>query len=94
MLLKYSNGWGHLIMSLVTMAAGMYLVVSGSQPGLGITLVGLVTSAWFIPGAAKQVSNEIKQDAVPTIAQNVAQVVAKSTGPLPIVLDKKDAGSV
>jgi hypothetical protein len=69
-LLTYSNGWGHLIMSIATMAAGIFLIVYG-QTALGSSLLGIVTAAWFVPGAAKQV------------AQNVAQEVASTTkGPV------------
>lgn len=60
MILKYSNGWGHLIMSLVVMGVGMYLYNVGAQ-GVGIGLISLVTAAWFVPGAAKQVAVEVKE---------------------------------
>ncbi len=59
-LLKYSNGYGHLIMSIATMAAGVFLIVFG-QVALGASIIGLVTSAWFIPGAAKQVATSVQE---------------------------------
>lgn len=87
-LLKYSNGWGHLIMSLATMAAGLYLIVmskDSSYVGIGFGLLTLVTSAWFVPGAAKQVAYQVEQQqasaqtAVQTAAVAAAQVVAQTT---------------
>ncbi len=57
-LLKYSNGWGHLIMSLATMAAAVFLIAIG-QVTLGSSMIGLVTTAWFVLNAAKQVAYQV-----------------------------------
>lgn len=78
MLLKYSNGWGHLIMSVLVLTAGIYLVVSGQQTTLGISMVSIVVSAWFIPNAAKQVATEVQQKATPAA---IAQTIATATVP-------------
>ena len=59
-LLKYSNGWGHLIMSLAVLAVGVWLILAGYAP-YGISMIGLVTTAWFVPGAAKQVAHEVSE---------------------------------
>ncbi len=56
--LKYSNGWGHLIMSLACLGVGVYLLILGYAT-IGISLIATVSAAWFVPGAAKQVANGV-----------------------------------
>jgi hypothetical protein len=62
---QYSNGWGHLIISIVLISIGALFVLlpqaSSSIQGVGISLVLTVSGAWFIPGAAKQVLNQVQQ---------------------------------
>lgn len=64
-ILNYSNGWGHLIMSIAFLIAAMLLILFPSTPpdvkGIGIGLVFTVSGAWFIPGAAKQVLNQVQK---------------------------------
>lgn len=81
-MLQYSNGWGHLIMSLVGMGCGMYLIMHGGDAnGIGIGLVTTVSAAWFIPNAAKQVAYQVAQtqhenaQQQAAVAQKVAEVV-------------------
>jgi uncharacterized membrane protein HdeD (DUF308 family) len=61
---QYSNGWGHLIMSIVLIAVGCLFVLlpgtNGDIHGVGIMLVTTVSGAWFIPGAAKQVLSQVQ----------------------------------
>lgn len=80
-LLKYSNGWGHLIMSLASLAAGVFLTIYGNSmyAASGIGLIGLVTSAWFVSGAAKQVATEVNSQASVTAAAQVVQNAAVQT---------------
>lgn len=93
MLLKYSNGWGHLIMSVITMAVGVYLVI-GPAKAIGAGLIATVTAAWFVPGSAKQVSQQVTQNLGDQVVQNVAQAVADTVAetvktnsqPLPVVI--------
>lgn len=62
--LKYTNGVGHLIMSVVGMIGGLLLILLTQDPtarGIGITLVLTVQAAWFIPGSAKQVAYEVQK---------------------------------
>lgn len=76
-LLKYSNGWGHLIMSIVVLAVGLILILlSPPNAGYGIGLVTTVVSAWFISGAAKQVAYESQKTTQETAAQVVSTAVA------------------
>jgi hypothetical protein len=81
-LIKYSNGYGHLIMSVVTMAAALYLV-NINQVILGTTLIGLVSSAWFVPGAARQVAQEL--NATPPVDEQATmpQIKAVKWTPTP-----------
>lgn len=101
MLLKYSNGWGHLIMSIVTMAVGVYLFIT-SDKAVGAGLIATVVAAWFVPGSAKQVSQQVSQNLGDQVAQNVAQTVVdtvaetvKTTSqPLPVVIVNPKQGGV
>ncbi len=70
-LLKYSNGWGNLLMSLASMGVGVYLIVAGYGT-IGTSLIATVSAAWFIPGAAKQVATSV-----------VAVTSASATTPTP-----------
>lgn len=62
-ILQYSNGWGHLIMSIVFLIVAMLLILfPGTAPdikGIGVGIIFTVSGAWFIPGAAKQVLNAV-----------------------------------
>lgn len=51
-LAKYSNGYGHLIMSVVTMIAALYLVSlhDTSLMGVGVGMISTVVSYWFLSG--------------------------------------------
>ncbi|SRR5579885_622665 len=60
---KYSNGTGHLIMSILMTLVGVVLVIWPNLPaatsGVGVALILSVQAAWFVPGAAKQVAHEV-----------------------------------
>lgn len=76
-MLKYTNGWGHLIMSLATLFVGMLLYLHGVV-GLGTGLIATVVSAWFVPSAAKQVAHQV----VVELQEQVVEPVLKQTGAL------------
>ena len=60
--LKYTNGVGHLIMSILMTVAALLLVLfptDATIKGVGVTLILSVQAAWVIPGSAKQVAHEI-----------------------------------
>lgn len=65
-LLQYSNGWGHLIMSIFFTLVGLFLIVfPGLDAGIkaiGVSLIATVSAAWFVPNAAKQVATEVKNE--------------------------------
>lgn len=65
----YSNGIGHLIMSIVIIIVGcLFILFPNTSPdlhGIGISLVLTVSGAWFIPGAAKQVLNQVQKNGDP-----------------------------
>lgn len=65
--LKYSNGYGHLIMSVAGLAVGVFLFVIG-QPGYGWSCISIILAAWFVPGAAKQVAHEVSEQVKVTTA--------------------------
>lgn len=57
-IMQYSNGWGHLVMSIVTLfviGALMYLKVIDAIAGLPI--LGVVISFWFMSGSANRFNN-------------------------------------
>lgn len=65
MLLKYSNGYGHLIMSVVMALIGLILIIApitdASTKAVGVGLIFTVSGAWFVPNAARQVIREVTQ---------------------------------
>lgn len=67
-LLKYTNGTGHLVMSLACLVVGLCLVLFSPDAGTkatGTTIILTVFGAWFIPGAAKQVAHEVANQLIP-----------------------------
>ena len=60
---RYTNGTGHLIMSVLMSLVGLTLILWPGLPaattGVGIGLILTIQTAWFIPGAAKQVAHEV-----------------------------------
>lgn len=72
-LLKYSNGWGHLLMSIVLIVAGVILILqpAATVQAVGIGLIGTVVPYWFISSSA----NAIQQ------RQATAQPPAQPTPP-------------
>lgn len=63
-ILQYTNGLGHLIMSVLFAVIGTLLILfskDAAVQGMGVTLVLTVSGAWFIPGAAKQVAYQVTQ---------------------------------
>jgi hypothetical protein len=68
-LLKYTNGVGHLIMSIISTATGLALILLSNNPaiqGTGVTLILTVNGAWFISGSARQVATEVVNQLPPT----------------------------
>lgn len=60
--MKYTNGVGHLIMSIVMTCAGLALILlttDATMRGVGVTLILTVQAAWFVSGGAKQVAAEV-----------------------------------
>lgn len=72
-LLTYSNGWGHLVMSIILLIVGcLFVLFPGTSQdihAIGISLVLTVSGAWFIPGAAKQVINQVQKNTNPPTTQ-------------------------
>jgi hypothetical protein len=72
-------------MSIVTMATGLYLITfMKADAAFVLTGAGLITTvvtAWFVPGAAKQVATNVSDQiaAQPTsVAQNAVQMAANA----------------
>jgi UPF0716 family protein affecting phage T7 exclusion len=72
----YSNGWGHLIITIFFATLGAVLILypgaTSTTVGIGVMLITTSSGAWFIPGAAKQMASEVAK---------------ASSGPLPSSLN-------
>jgi hypothetical protein len=64
-MLKYSNGWGHLIMSVVIAIIALIMILmpvtDAGTKAVGIGFLTTVVGAWFVPNAAKQVIKQVVQ---------------------------------
>lgn len=63
-LLKYSNGWGHFLMSLVCIGSGLIMILASADPSTHATGVGLiltVTGYWFVSSSANAAVKELKK---------------------------------
>lgn len=83
-LLKYTNGIGHLIMSLATTATGLALVLLTHDPatqGVGVTLILTVNGAWFISGSARQVATEVVNQLPSAGSENSAVTMSVTAVP-------------
>jgi len=60
-MMKFTNSWQHLIMSIFTMVVGLYLYLHNT-PGVGVGLISLVATTWFVPGVIKQVAGQITEE--------------------------------
>lgn len=68
-LLTYTNGVGHLIMSLAMTGVGLALILftnDATLKGLGVSCILTVQAAWFIPSSAKQLATEVVAQAQKT----------------------------
>ncbi|SRR5579885_161408 len=78
-MLEYTNGVGHLIMSIFMTLIGLLLIIYPGLPsstnGVGIGVILAVQTAWFVPGAARQVAHEVAK-------QVPAAIAAATTGGL------------
>jgi hypothetical protein len=88
-ILKYTNGNGHLVMSIVFGLIGLALILApttdAGTKGVGTGLLLTVSGAWFVPGAAKQIAYQVEQqvtNALPDVAPTSLPATANSTAPL------------
>lgn len=53
-LLQYSNGWGHIIMSVSLLAVSVVMILQHDPTleGVGIGLIGTVAGYWFVSSSA------------------------------------------
>lgn len=83
-MIRYSNGFGHLIMSIIIALCGLTLILwpttDAATKAIGISLLLTVSGAWFIPGAAKQVAYQIQKQISPTAETPETSGVDKAQG--------------
>lgn len=76
-LLKYSNGWGHIIMSVALLAVAIVMILQrdNTLQGFGIGLVGTVAGYWFVTSSAnaQQQNTVAVQVPAPAITVNATQ---------------------
>jgi len=58
--LRYTNGTGHLILSIVLIGVGLTLCILGHIVE-GMAIIMLVGSAYYAPGAAKAAVHEVQK---------------------------------
>ena len=64
-LLQYSNGWGHLIMSVVLLAVGLVLVLAptdGQTKAIGTGIITTVSATWLVTSTGNIVSRQVQKD--------------------------------
>ena len=86
-MLKYSNGWGHFLISIIFIITGLLLIFfspDATTKGIGVGVITTVTGAWFVPGAAKQMAQEIIRQNTPPAAPAPAPDPL-ATVPAPVV---------
>ncbi len=74
---KYTNGTGHLIMSIVATVTGLLMVLISTDAtvrGTGVSIVLGINAYWFVSGSAKQVATEVVKQV--NVAQGVAITAA------------------
>lgn len=85
-LLQYSNGWGHLLMSIALLATGIILILmrDSSTTAVGIGLITTVAGYWFISSSAnaQQHVAAAQQSAAATQSQQLP--APDPVGPPPI----------
>ena len=76
-LLKYSNGYGHLVMSITTLFIALIIVIApstdASTKAVGVGMMLTVSGAWFVPGAARQMAQASSDQGVADQENDKAQ---------------------
>jgi|SRR5580765_556805 len=89
MLAKYTNGIGHLVMSLVCTAVGIALILvpglDATTKGVGVALITTVQGYWFVSGSAKQVASEVVSQMNQAVGPNSSPATLTVTQPPPIL---------
>jgi hypothetical protein len=87
-LIKYTNGVGHLIMSVICTMSGIALMLipnlDATTRGVGVTLIMTVQGYWFVSGSAKQVASEVVSQMNQAVGPNTSAVLTVAQ-PSPIL---------
>ncbi len=87
-LLHYTNGVGHLIMSIFLTLVGLVLIIYPGLPastnGVGVGIILAVQAAWLVPGAAKQVAHEVSKQVPAAVAAATAASQTMQAQPQPL----------
>lgn len=84
-LLQYTNGVGHLIVTLAFAAIGTALILvpytDAPTKGIGVALLSTVSAAWFVPGAARQVVYQVSKQNLQQPAPPASETPAQPATP-------------
>lgn len=87
-LIRYTNGVGHLIMSVICTMSGIALMLipnlDATTRGVGVTLIMTVQGYWFVSGSAKQVASEVVSQMNQAVGPNTSAVLTVAQ-PAPIL---------
>jgi len=67
-LLQYSNGWGHLIMSIVLLTVGLILILAptdAATKAIGTGIITGVSSTWLITSTGNIIARQVQQNQQP-----------------------------
>lgn len=91
MFAKYSNGWGHLVVTIAVMVMMTVLLVTKALDATAaMSAISIVVSFWFMSGTVNRFSTPPQQQGTLTPAQQASPLppITQPTqqGPQPIVL--------
>lgn len=84
-ILKYSNGWGHVIMSVASMATAVILLLQhdATLNGLAIGIITTVEGYWFVTSSANTMKQAQASIGVTVPAPNVTVSTGGTNGTTP-----------
>lgn len=97
-LLKYSNGWGHLLMSIMLLATGIILILirDTATTAVGIGLITTVAGYWFVSSSANAQQQAFAAQHAATIQVNPPALnvlpPAPVTTPAPVAIPVPTGG--
>ncbi len=80
MMSKYSNGWGHLVISLAVIGMVTYLLATKSLDATACTtLLSIVITFWFASGMANRFNAPVQSSLTPAEAASPLPPISTGT---------------